>query len=159
MNVFDIIGPIMVGPSSSHTTGAVRIGRIVRQILGEQPMDIVIGLYGSFAQTYKGHGTDKAILAGFMGMSPDDERIRESMELALKAGVKFRFETVLLKEAHPNTALKTAIGQTGKKAIVQGSSVGGGNIIISKINEMDVEFTAEYYTIHWSYLILILRVL
>lgn len=147
MNVFDIIGPVMVGPSSSHTAGAVKIGKIVRGLLGEQPVDVVIELHGSFARTYKGHGTDKAIIAGLMGMSPDDGRIRESMELAQKSGMKYTFETVMLKEAHPNTALITATAQTGNKVIVQGASVGGGNIVINKINGMDVEFTGQYNTL------------
>lgn len=147
MDVFDIIGPVMVGPSSSHTAGAVRIGKVVRGLLGEEPVDVVVGLFGSFARTYKGHGTDKAIIAGLMGMSPDDERIRDAMELARKAGIKYRFETVYIKNAHPNTALITAIGKTGKKVVVQGSSVGGGNILINKVNEIDVEITGEYYTL------------
>jgi len=147
MDVFDIIGPVMVGPSSSHTAGAARIGKIVRGLLGEEPVDVVIGLSGSFARTYKGHGTDKAIIAGLMGMSPDDERISQSMELADKAGMKYHFETVTLRDAHPNTALITAVGRTGKKVTVQGASVGGGNILINKVNEIDVEFAGEYYTL------------
>lgn len=147
MNVFDIIGPVMVGPSSSHTAGAVRIGRMVRGLLGEQPVSVDIQLHGSFAQTYKGHGTDKAILAGLMGMPPDDEKIRDSMELAREAGMKYQFSKTMIKDAHPNTALITAISRTGEKVIVQGSSVGGGNIVINKINGMDVEFTGEYYTL------------
>jgi L-serine dehydratase len=147
MNVFDIIGPVMVGPSSSHTAGAVRIGRIVGELLDEQPVDVVIGLHGSFARTYKGHGTDKAIIAGLMRMYPDDGRIRNSMELARKAGMEYRFEGVFLKDAHPNTAIIIAVGRTGKKITVQGSSVGGGRIIITKINDMDVEFAGEYNTL------------
>jgi L-serine dehydratase len=147
MNVFDIIGPIMVGPSSSHTAGAVRIGRTVRGLLGEQPTDVVIGLHGSFAKTYMGHGTDKAIIAGILGMSPSYERIRKSMELARESGMKYRFEIIMLEDAHPNTVLISAIGKSCKKVIVQGSSVGGGNIIIKRINGMNVEVTGEFYAL------------
>lgn len=147
MNVFDIIGPVMVGPSSSHTAGAVRIGRIARGLLGEQPVDVVIELHGSFAETYKGHGTDKAILAGLMEMLPDDERIKSSLELAQKEGISYKFKTVVIRDAHPNTARITAVGQTGKKVVIQGASIGGGNIVINKINDMDVEFTGVYNTL------------
>ena len=147
MNVFDIIGPVMVGPSSSHTAGAVRIGRVVRALLGEQPSDAVIGLHGSFARTHKGHGTDKAIIAGLLDMQPDDGRIMESMELARRAGMKYRFEAAVLKDAHPNTALITASARTGACVTVQGSSVGGGSIVINKINGMDVELTGQYHTL------------
>lgn len=136
----------MVGPSSSHTAGAVRIGRIVRDILGEQPAKVVITLHGSFAQTYKGHGTDKAIIAGLMGIAPDDEQIRESMDSAQQAGMQYTITTGIIKGAHPNTALITATGHNNKQVTVLGSSVGGGNIIINKINGMDVEFTAKYNT-------------
>ncbi len=147
MNVFDVIGPVMVGPSSSHTAGAARIGKIVRELLGEQPVKVFILLHGSFAHTYRGHGTDKAIIAGLLGMSPDDERIKVSMELAQHAGMQFEITTGAIKYAHPNTALITAIGSCGRQVAVQGSSVGGGNIIIHKINGMAVELTAKYETL------------
>lgn len=147
MNVFDIIGPVMVGPSSSHTAGAVRIGRIAGEILGEQPVNVTIMLHGSFAQTYRGHGTDKAIIAGLMGITPDDEQIKMSMNLAQQAGIQYTITTGIIKDAHPNTALITATGTSNKQVTVIGSSVGGGNIIINKINGMDVEFTAKYDTL------------
>ena len=147
MDVFDIIGPVMVGPSSSHTAGAVRIGRMVRGILGEQPAEARITLHGSFARTYKGHGTDKALLGGLLGMLPDDERIRDSMELAHAVGMKYQVGTAVLKDAHPNTACITATGPSGKSVTVQGASVGGGNILITSIDGMDVGFTGEYYTL------------
>ena len=147
MNVFDIIGPVMVGPSSSHTAGAVRIGRMAREVLGGQPAAVCIELYGSFAQTGKGHGTDKAIIAGLLGMSPDDERIRDSMEIAHKAGMQFKFKNSAFKDVHPNTTVIDAVDQKGNKAIVQGASVGGGRIIINKINGIDVDFGGDYYTL------------
>ncbi len=147
MNVFDIIGPIMVGPSSSHTAGAVRIGKIARAVAGGQPVAVTIELYGSFAQTYKGHGTDKAIIAGLLGMAPDDERIKDSLELARELGMAFKFRKSHNKEVHPNTALISAVDYAGKKTIVQGSSVGGGRIVVNRINEINVKFNGEYYTL------------
>lgn len=147
MNVFEIIGPVMVGPSSSHTAGAVKIGRVVRELLGEEPAEVDVKLHGSFAKTYKGHGTDRAIIAGLMGMDPDDERIRKSMVLAKSSGMVYRFETVEIKDAHPNTASITATGKSGKQVTVQGASVGGGNILVEKINGLNVEFTGQYNTL------------
>lgn len=147
MNVFDIIGPVMVGPSSSHTAGAVKIGIVAREIFGKQPEHVVIGLYGSFASTYKGHGTDKAIIAGLLGMPMDDIRIRDSLDIAKRVGMSFRFETITLRDAHPNTALITATLKNGDKISVQGASIGGGNIVIQKINGMNVEFSGQYNTL------------
>lgn len=147
MNVFDIVGPVMVGPSSSHTAGAVRIGRIVRKLLGEELNNVLIMLHGSFARTYKGHGTDKAILAGLMEMDTDDLRIRDSLMIANRKGINFRFEVIDLKDAHPNTVLIEATGASGKTVKVMGSSIGGGNILINQINGLDVEFTGQYNTL------------
>ena len=146
MDVFDIIGPVMVGPSSSHTAGAVRIGRIARILLGELPKDVTVGLHGSFAKTYKGHGTDKAVLAGLMGMPMDDARIKHSLELAKAEGIHYRFEAVNLKNAHPNTVLIEATGVSGKEIRLIGSSIGGGNIVIKEINRMEVDFSGELHT-------------
>jgi L-serine dehydratase len=147
MNVFNIIGPVMVGPSSSHTAGAVRIGRIARGVSGGQPAAVCIELYGSFAQTYKGHGTDKAIIAGLLSMAPDDERIKDSLELANKAGMKFKFRKSSFKYVHPNTALITAVDSMGQKSVVQGSSIGGGRITVNRINGVNVKFGGEYHTL------------
>lgn len=147
MNVFEIIGPVMVGPSSSHTAGAVRIGKIAREILGCQPERAEIVMHGSFAQTYKGHGTDKAVIAGLLGMSPDDERIRNSMQLASQSGLQYTITTGVIRDAHPNTVLIKATGINGRRISVVGSSIGGGNILIKRINEMEVEFSAEYETL------------
>lgn len=147
MNIFDIVGPVMIGPSSSHTAGAVRIGKITRMLLNEEVAEVLIKLHGSFADTYKGHGTDNALLGGLMGFSTEDERIRQSSDLAKKAGMNYRIETVSLHDAHPNTAVIEARGKSGKKVTVTGASVGGGNIVIKKINGLDVEFTGQYHTL------------
>lgn len=141
MNVFDIIGPVMIGPSSSHTAGAVRIGRVSWKILGEDAVKADIGLAGSFAQTYRGHGTDRAIIAGLLGMLPDDERIRDSFSIARERGFEFNFSEVKIPKAHPNTAKLHLTGTSGKECLVQGASVGGGNILITSVNEMETSFT------------------
>lgn len=147
MNVFDIIGPIMVGPSSSHTAGAVRIGRVARMILGEDVKEAYIGLHGSFSKTAVGHGTDRAILGGLMGFDVDDARIRESLQIASQSGLKYKMENVNLKNVHPNTAKIEIIGISGKKAYIVGSSVGGGNIAITQVNGVDVSIGGDYYTL------------
>ena len=103
-NIFDILGPVMVGPSSSHTAGAARIGLIARQLFGRQPEKATIYLHGSFAATGKGHGTDKALIAGLLGMMPDDMRIPDSFEVAKAQGMEFEIKNKDIKEAHPNTA-------------------------------------------------------
>ena len=114
MNVFDILGPVMIGPSSSHTAGAARIGGVARAVLAAEPMKAVIQLHGSFAKTYKGHGTDKAIIAGIMGMAPDDERIRRAPELAAQAGLAVFIETVELDGAHPTAVNGMEVQITGQ---------------------------------------------
>ncbi len=143
MDVFDIIGPIMIGPSSSHTAGAVRIGYLTRALLAEPAIRADIYLHGSFAHTYKGHGTDRALAAGLMGMKPDNERIRNSLLIAKEQGLEIIFHTIDIPDAHPNTALLEVTGIDGKKLSVQGSSIGGGNIIITKINGKTVEITGK----------------
>ena len=104
MNIFDILGPVMVGPSSSHTAGAVRIGLITRRLLGEKVKTARIGMYGSFAATGKGHGTDRALVAGLLGMEPDDIRIPASFELAKQEQMEFQIEEISLSGAHPRNA-------------------------------------------------------
>lgn len=146
-SAFDIIGPIMIGPSSSHTAGAVRLGLMARAILGEEVKIINIKLYGSFAQTYKGHGTDRALIAGIMGFKPDDERIRNSLEIAKEKNIKFNFSKVDLEDAHPNTAIIELIGVTDRKIEVTGASIGGGNIIISAVNNYEVQLSGKYPSI------------
>lgn len=147
MNVFDIIGPIMIGPSSSHTAGAVRLGRVAWKILGERAVKADIQLSGSFAQTYRGHGTDKALIAGIMGMHSDDERIRRSLELAGEEGLAFSFTEEDIPGAHPNTARITLAGENGASCVIQGASIGGGNILVTEINGMSVSFTGQYNTL------------
>jgi L-serine dehydratase len=147
VSAFDIIGPIMVGPSSSHTAGAVRLGQIGRLILGGQPTEAWIELHGSFAQTGQGHGTDKAIVAGLLGLATYDERIRDSFSLAETAGMSFRFETVDLgDEAHPNT-VRLTLATTERQVQVTGASVGGGMIEITNIEGYSTRFSGEYETL------------
>lgn len=146
-SAFDIIGPIMIGPSSSHTAGAVRLGLMARAILGEEVKIINIKLYGSFAQTYKGHGTDRALIAGIMGFKPDDERIRNSLEIAKEKNIEFNFSKVDLEDVHPNTAIIELIGVTDRKIEVTGASIGGGNIIISAVNNYEVQLSGKYPSI------------
>ncbi len=147
MNVFDIVGPIMIGPSSSHTAGAVRIGRIAGALLGETAVKARIGLHGSFAKTYKGHGTDKALAAGILGMDTGDDRIRESLRLAQQAGMDVHFFPVHIDDAHPNTAQIELVGQSGKTITIEGASVGGGNIRIRRVNGMEVDISGQYTTL------------
>ncbi|MDD3395494.1 MAG: L-serine ammonia-lyase, iron-sulfur-dependent, subunit beta [Clostridia bacterium] len=147
MQVFDIIGPIMIGPSSSHTAGAVRIGKYARSILGTTPIFALIRFSGSFAKTYKGHGTDKAMIAGILGMETDDARIPISMEIAEKMGLEFTFEKTEIDGAHPNTAEIILKDADGKEILVRGTSIGGGNIIINKINNTVVSISGKSDTL------------
>jgi len=147
MNIFDIIGPIMIGPSSSHTAGAVRMGRVAWKILGEDAVKADIGLVGSFAMTYKGHGTDKALIAGILGMKPDDERIPHSLEIAKESGLEYKFSQVKIPNAHPNTAILNLVGKDGATCSVEGVSVGGGSIQITKLNGMAAAFNGAQDTL------------
>ena len=142
MNLFDILGPVMVGPSSSHTAGAVRIGYISEKLLQDHVRKAEILLHGSFATTGIGHGTDKALIAGLLGMHPDDIRIPASFDLAKKVGMEFTFSTVTLKDAHPRLS-----GENGRKIEVQAASIGGGRILIAKLDGIEVNFTAEKPTL------------
>ncbi len=143
MDIFDIIGPVMIGPSSSHTAGAARIGKVAGKILGAAAVRADIGLAGSFALTYKGHGTDKALIAGILGMNPDDERIRRSLDIARERGLDYSFREVKIPRAHPNTALLHLTAAGGAECTVEGASVGGGNIVINRLNGMETVFTGE----------------
>lgn len=147
MNAFDIIGPIMVGPSSSHTAGAVRIARVAGILLNEKVRKAVIRFHGSFATTYKGHGTDKAIIGGLMGFDTDDTRIRDSLSIAVAEGMEYSIETCELEGVHPNTVIIELEGISGRKASVMGSSIGGGNILIKKVNGLDVDFSGQFNTL------------
>ncbi len=147
LQVFDILGPIMIGPSSSHTAGAVRIGKYARSVLGKKPVKAVIRFSGSFAKTYKGHGTDKAVIAGILGMDTDDDRIRNSMQIATEEGLDFRFIEEDIDGAHPNTAEITLTDADGRSALIQGASIGGGNIVINKINDTEVSISGKSDTL------------
>ncbi len=148
IDIFDILGPIMVGPSSSHTAGAVRIGRMGRTLLGCQPKTAKIHLHGSFAVTGVGHGTDRALVAGLLGMKPDDLAIPDSFELAEKQGMQFSFDEIHLKDAHPNSVLMELEGaEEGQKLQMQACSVGGGQIQVTSLNGVAVNFTGAYNTL------------
>lgn len=147
MNIFDIIGPVMIGPSSSHTAGCGP-----HWVCGTKNSGPGTGggrdrPGGSFAQTYKGHGTDRALIAGILGMRPDDERLPRSLELAKEQGLRFSFHTVQLPKCHPNTAVIKLTGKEGAVAQVEGASVGGGNILITRLNGMESAFTGQCDTL------------
>lgn len=143
MNIFDILGPVMVGPSSSHTAGAVRIGNMTRRMLGVSPSEAVITLSGSFSATGIGHGTNRALVAGLLGLSPDDMQIPSSFELAEMAGLKFEFLHQDIKGAHPNTAILKVSAENGRSLTVQASSLGGGRIMINKLDGVEINVTGE----------------
>lgn len=148
MNLFDILGPVMVGPSSSHTAGAVRIGRIARRLLGEgTPRRAVITLSGSFAATGRGHGTDRALVAGLLGMQPDDERIARSFFVAADKGMDFRFENANLRGEHPNTARLSLTGRSGRQMSLVASSLGGGRIMVVELDGLRVRFSGDLPTL------------
>lgn len=147
MSIFEILGPVMVGPSSSHTAGAVRIGSIARQLLGAAPAEAAIHLHGSFAATGMGHGTDRAIVAGLLGMEPDDRRIPQSFEEAEKAGLRFTIDKVDIRDAHPNTAELVLSSADGRRVTVQASSIGGGRICVNKLDGVSVNFSGESNTL------------
>lgn len=139
-SIFNILGPIMIGPSSSHTAGAERIGRAAKTIFGKPIKAARFLLHGSFATTYRGHGTDRALVAGILGMETDDERIRESFEIAEAQGIDVTFEPADLGDVHPNTVEVQLTGVEGETISVRGSSVGGGSIRITAIDGEPVDF-------------------
>jgi L-serine dehydratase len=147
MNLFDIMGPIMVGPSSSHTAGAVRIGLITRKLLGEPVLDAEMLLHGSFAATGEGHGTDRALVAGLLGMKPDNVKIPASFEIAKQKGMKFTMGTVVLRGVHPNTAMLRVTGKSGKRLEVVASSIGGGKIRICRVDGIETNFSGDCPTL------------
>lgn len=147
MNIFDIIGPVMIGPSSSHTAGAVRIGYIARKLMNEPITNARILLYGSFLTTGKGHGTPLALVAGLLGMKPDDSRIPESFSLASQAQMNYSFGEAHLKEGHPNSVQLILTGKSGKNMEIVGESLGGSRINIAKIDGLSVNIKGEYPTL------------
>ncbi|EST90163.1 MULTISPECIES: L-serine ammonia-lyase, iron-sulfur-dependent subunit beta [Vagococcus] len=139
-SVFDIIGPVMIGPSSSHTAGAARIGKVVRHIFGEQPDSVDILLYESFAKTYRGHGTDIALIGGLLGMEPDDERLADSLKIAYEANMEVLFVPKKEKADHPNQV--TMVVKKGERSMrVTGISIGGGNIQISEVDGFKINLS------------------
>ncbi len=148
MNIFDIIGPVMIGPSSSHTAGAVRLGRVANKLIDHRKLiRTEITLSGSFALTYKGHGTDRALLAGIMGYHSYSPEIRDALEIAKKRGIEYSFLKQNIKGAHPNTALIHYYTEDGSEGTMQGASTGGGNILVHQIDGMDVFFNGDNNTI------------
>jgi len=147
IGTFDILGPNMIGPSSSHTAGALRIAFIAGK-MASKPVAVKFVLYGSFARTYHGHGTDRALVGGILGYHPDDERIRDSFAYAKEAGLKFSFEENFTdKEIYPNTVDIYVTDANGSVMSLQGKSIGGGNAVITRLNGVDVELTGNYSTI------------
>lgn len=145
---FDIIGPVMVGPSSSHTAGAARLGKIAAVIAGEDNIKkVTMYLHGSFGKTYKGHGTDKALIAGILGMNPWDERLKDSIAIAKDKNLEYEIYERDLGDVHPNTVKFIIETKDNKTVKVMGSSIGGGNIKINEINGQPVELTGEYPTL------------
>ena len=144
MDIFDILGPVMVGPSSSHTAGAARIGAMARTLLGEPVTEAKIHLYGSFAETGRGHGTDRALVAGLLGMKPDDLRIPSAFEEAARAGLRYTFDVISLRDAHPNTAVLEVQGVSGKQLTMQAASLGGGRIEVNRISTLIVRNQDEF---------------
>ena len=141
--VFDIIGPTMVGPSSSHTAGAVRIGLVAKDLFNQIPKQVDIYLYGSFMETYKGHGTDVALVGGLLGYDTDDDRIQKSLETAEEIGMKVNFIEMAEERSHPNTAIINM--RDGEKEIsVEGVSIGGGKIEVVAINGISIAISGNY---------------
>lgn len=147
MNLFDILGPIMVGPSSSHTAGAVRMGNMARALLGQAPKRAQLLLHGSFASTGQGHGTHQALIAGLLGFAPDDSRVPDSFSLANAQGLDFSFEAVNFRDAHPNSALIRLEGADGGKLEVAASSLGGGRIRVFQVDGLPCSFGGELPTL------------
>lgn len=147
IGIFDVLGPIMIGPSSSHTAGAARLGKIARTIVNKPIKDVTFLLHGSFKETYKGHGTNRALVAGILGMMPDDERLRDALLIAEKEGLEVHFLPADLGQVHPNTVKILMTDCDDINWEVLGSSIGGGLVEIYEINGNKVKITGEYPTI------------
>ena len=149
VSLLDIIGPVMVGPSSSHTAGACRLGLLARNLVGGTPEHARIELHGSFARTGEGHGTDKAIVGGLMGFRPDDERLRDALDIADREGLDFRFEKTTIGDdatTHPNT-VRFTVSRGDREAVMVGSSLGAGRVLVTEIDGYPVEVSGGYNTI------------
>jgi len=146
-SIFDIIGPVMIGPSSSHTAGAARLGKMARCIFGNMPKKVEMTLYGSFAKTYKGHGTDRALLGGLLGFKEDDKRIRNAKELADEASLDYTFIESPLDIGHPNVVKFDLYGEKERHMSVVGRSIGGGQIMITEVDGNDMSITGDEFTL------------
>lgn len=149
VSILDIIGPVMVGPSSSHTAGACRLGLVARELVAGTPTSALIELHGSFARTGEGHGTDKAIVGGLLGFRPDDDRLRDSLTIMEKEGLAWRFEKTTLgdePEVHPNT-VRITVEREHRKHVMVGSSLGAGRIKVSQIDGYPVEVDGSHHSI------------
>jgi L-serine dehydratase len=149
VSILDIIGPVMVGPSSSHTAGACRLGLIARDLVAGTPETALIELHGSFARTGEGHGTDKAIVGGLLGFRPDDERLRDSLSIMEKEGLAYRFEKTTLgsePEVHPNS-VRITVTREHRDHVMLGASLGAGRIKVSEIDGYPVEVDGSHHTI------------
>ena len=145
ISVFDVLGPNMIGPSSSHTAGAAVIAYLAQKMINGPLVKVSFTLYGSFAQTYRGHGTDRALLGGIMGFSTDDMRIRDSFEIAAERGLEFSFTPNEIEtDIHPNTVDILMENAAGQQMKIRGESLGGGKVQITRINQVKVVFTGEY---------------
>ena len=142
-SVFDIIGPVMIGPSSSHTAGAARIGRVARNLFERQPKWVNVHLYGSFAETYKGHGTDVAIIGGILDFDTFDDRLRQSLQIAKKSGMEVYFFTEEAVPEHPNTA-RIHLGDDDGEIELVGISIGGGKIEITELNGFQLKLSGHH---------------
>ena len=148
LSIFDVIGPNMIGPSSSHTAGAVSIALMARKMFPETISKVTFTLYGSFAKTYRGHGTDRALLGGILGFATDDERIRDAFEHAKAMNVEYEYIIDDKTQTnHPNTADIDIVGVNGHRLSIRGESIGGGKMKIVRIDNIDVEFTGEFSTL------------
>lgn len=148
ISVFDVIGPNMVGPSSSHTAGAASIALLAKKMIGEDIAMVKFTLYGSFAKTYRGHGTDRALVGGMLGFETDDIRIRDSFSIAKEKGLVFEFVCSNNDEdVHPNTVDMEIVSVSGRYLVVRGESLGGGKVRLTRINGVKVQFTGEYHAL------------
>ena len=148
ISVFDVMGPNMIGPSSSHTAGAARIALLARKLLTGSLKKVEFTLYGSFAKTYHGHGTDRALLGGIMGFATDDVRIRDSFQIATDNGIEYSFiPNNVETDVHPNTVDILMVNEEGQEMTIRGESLGGGKARLCRINGVEVDFTGEYSTL------------
>lgn len=152
IGLLDVLGPVMIGPSSSHTAGAVKLGNIARQISNADIGQVDFYLHGSLAKTYQGHGTDRALLGGVLGIKADDDHIRDSFAIAAKMGIQYRFHATDLGNVHPNTVRIVTEDAEGETCELIGSSIGGGKVLVTSLNGMHVEFNGQYPTIITNHL-------